>query len=304
MEEIKSEILKRKISIADYMHLTLEVIKFRITGLVCLTTALGFLLGYEGFSSTLLYVSAGIFFLAAAAAAMNHLQERKTDGRMKRTITRPLPSGMASEGFVIFVIAAFTLAGVLVLLIKTNYAALGIGLFTYFWYNAVYTNLKKKTPLAVIPGSLVGALPPLAGWAAGRADFLEFPILYICLYFFMWQIPHFWLLLMIYDKDYKKAGFPVLTDLFSGSVLKWFTVMWLIICVLFGAGISASGLMHYTVSEIALLAGAAAVLYNVYRFHKSETGRKSIFKMFMIINFFTLLIILILTSDKLIYILK
>jgi len=304
LENIKSDILKNKLSLSDYFSLTKDVIKVRITSLVCLTTALGFLLGYEGFSVTLIYVCLGIFCLAAGASALNHLQEKHTDNLMERTRNRPLPSGRASESFVIFIFVSFTLIGILLLFFKTNLLALGTGLFTFVWYNAVYTNLKKKTSLAVIPGSLVGALPPLAGWAASGRGLTEFPILYICLYFFLWQIPHFWLLLLIYDKDYKRAGFPVLTDLFDSVLLKRFTALWLLICALLGAGIGFAGFIHYSLSTIALLISTVGVIYYIYEFYKAEATKKSIFKMFMMINLYTLLIILILSTDKIIFIYK
>ena len=89
-----------------------------------------------------------------------------------------------------------------------------------FWYNAVYTPLKKVFSLAIIPGSLVGALPPLAGWVAAGGDILDPKIILISSFFFVWQIPHFWILLLIYGKDYDKGGFPTLTNVFSERQLK------------------------------------------------------------------------------------
>ncbi|MGQ9799264.1 MAG: UbiA family prenyltransferase, partial [Ignavibacterium sp.] len=64
-------------------------------------------------------------------------------------------------------------------------------------------------------GSLVGAIPPIIGWTAAGADLIHLQIFMIAFFFFIWQIPHFWLLLLVLDDDYKKAGIPTLTNLFS-----------------------------------------------------------------------------------------
>jgi protoheme IX farnesyltransferase len=69
----------------------------------------------------------------------------------------------------------------------------------------VYTLLKRKTPFAIIPGSLVGAIPPAVGWVAAGGYLFDPQIIIISFFFFIWQIPHFWLLLLIFDKDYKQA---------------------------------------------------------------------------------------------------
>ncbi len=85
---------------------------------------------------------------------------------MDRNYERPIPSGAVSSKAVLMISFFFLALGCATLLLKSNLLTLGIGLLTFFWYNAVYTPLKKVFSLAIIPGSLVGALPPVAGWAA------------------------------------------------------------------------------------------------------------------------------------------
>ena len=80
-----------------------------------------------------------------------------------------------------------------------------LGFLTVIWYNIVYTYLKRISSLAVIPGSLIGALPPLVGWASSGSSIFSPRPLGIALFFFIWQIPHFWLLLLNFGGDYEKT---------------------------------------------------------------------------------------------------
>ena len=64
------------------------------------------------------------------------------------------------------------------------------------WYNGIYTPLKRKTAFAVVPGSVIGAIPPMVGYVAAGGSALDPQILAFAFFMFMWQIPHFWLLIM------------------------------------------------------------------------------------------------------------
>lgn len=284
----------------EQFRLLSEVTKLRITALVSFTTGLGYILANEGFNINIIYPVLGIFFLACGSAALNHLQEKKLDLLMDRTKTRPLPSGKTGNIYYYSVILFFTALGIILLLLKTNIPTLSIGLITYFWYNAVYTPLKKKSALAVIPGSLVGALPPLAGWTAAGGDITDFRILYICFYFFLWQIPHFWLLLLVYSDDYKKGGFPVLTDIMNLKSLKIMTFLWIVLTFLISTGIPFVGIISHNSVKIFMLFAGLLLLLSGIRFILSGITRKSVFSMFISINIFTLLIILFLSIDKII----
>jgi protoheme IX farnesyltransferase len=46
--------------------------------------------------------------------------------------------------------------------------------------------------------------------------------------FLLWQVPHFWLLLLRREADYRAAGLPVLTDLFGAPRLSRIALLWTI----------------------------------------------------------------------------
>ncbi len=286
------------------IHILLELVKFRITVLVSFTTALGYFLASDNLGFGFLYPVVGIFLLACSSAALNQLQESKTDMLMERTKNRPIPSGKISRGGVLAISLFLLLSGITILILKTNVATLLTGLLTFYWYNAVYTPLKKKTALAIIPGSLVGALPPIAGWLAGGGGLFNVEIGVVALYFFVWQIPHFWLLLLLYGSDFKKGGFPVLTDVYSESFIKKITFVLLVATVVLGVLITLTGSGNYFVSNILIYMSSLLMLIEAFSFYrKNSPDRKDVVKTFVSINLYTLAIITILSADKLFFLL-
>lgn len=287
-------------SFSRSFRMFLEIIKFKITILVSFTTGLGYILASNTISLSIFYPVIGIFLLACSASALNHYQERRTDRLMKRTANRPIPSGKISAGNVLLISFLIFLAGSAVLLFRTNLATLGVGYLTFIWYNGVYTPLKKITPWAIIPGSLVGALPPVAGWVSAGGILTDPRIMIVSLYFFIWQIPHFWLLLMLYAEDYKQGGFPTLTDVMNIGQLKRITFIWLIATVLIAMIIPMFGLVNYSYSLLLLTLASLWMIYVSFRFLYSEGSRKPVIGSFIKINFYTLFLITVLSLDKLI----
>lgn len=211
-----------------YFKTLLELGKVRIS----LPVALSALAGYALYSGTIgmqgVYLALGVFLMSCGSGALNHWQERKTDALMPRTRKRPIPSGKitSTQGFLIT--AGYLIAGSLVLVFSNPVIALLLSWLTLVSYNLVYTPLKKITAFAVIPGSMVGALPPVIGWTAAGGFIGSESILIVAAFFFIGQIPHFWLLLMLFGNQYKLAGMPSLTDIFSEVQIKRVTYAWIL----------------------------------------------------------------------------
>lgn len=277
-----------------------ELTKFRITALVSFTTGLGYILSTNEISFTLFYVIAGIFLLAGASSCLNHWQERETDALMDRTKFRPIPSERIEANTALWISAGLLISGSLLLLLTTNFLTFAVGIFTFLWYNGVYTPLKLKSAFAIIPGALVGALPPVAGWTAGGGSLFDTGIIAIAAYFFIWQIPHFWLLLMLYGSDYEKGGFPTLKSIFSKEQIKRITFMWLVGNVMTAMMIPLFIYINYSACLYLLALASIWMLWVSMKFYRSGAERRGIRNTFIAINFYTLILITILSIDKLI----
>ncbi len=242
----------------------------------------------------------GIFLLACGASALNQVQESESDKLMDRTKNRPIPSGAISRTTGLLISLFVIFSGTAVMYFGANTQSLFFALLTLAWYNAVYTPLKKITPFAIIPGSLVGALPPVSGWLAAGGNLNDLSIWMVALYFFVWQIPHFWILVMIYGKDYEKGGYPTLIKKFNTKQLIRITFSWIIAAVSVALILPAAGILHYNISVGLLFALSVWFLYESIKFLKSDGEHKKLINTFVRINIYTLMIIVILSIDKLI----
>lgn len=208
------------------LSILLELSKVRIAVLSTLSTVTGFILARGALPAEAFMPFCGVFLLACGAAAINHYQDRHVDAMMKRTARRPIPSGRISPGGALAVGVLLVVAGT-TFLMGVPLAAL-LGLVTVAWYNGVYTPLKRVTAFAAIPGGVVGAIPPVIGWVSGGGAVNDPRIIAVAFFFFVWQVPHFWLLLMRIGVDYERAGMPSLTSIFSRRQLTRITFVWMI----------------------------------------------------------------------------
>jgi len=215
----------------QFLKIILELGKVRISLPVALSAIAGFVLYADELNMQAAQMALGVFLMSCGSGALNHWQERHTDALMPRTQKRPIPSGKISPARGLLTAAGYAVAGSLVLVFSNPLIALVMSWATLFSYNLIYTPLKKVTAFAVIPGSLVGALPPIIGWAAAGGNILAEPILIVATFFFIGQIPHFWLLLLLFGDQYKLAGFPSLTDIFTEIQIKHITFVWIITTV-------------------------------------------------------------------------
>jgi protoheme IX farnesyltransferase len=281
------------------LNMLLELTKIRITSFVALTTAFGFISAAGEINSKIILPLVGILLLACGSAVINHYQERKTDAMMDRTKYRPIPSRKISSANALKIALAFLFAGSVILLIGAGWLGLGLGLLNLLWYNGIYTPLKRVNAMAIIPGSLVGAIPPAVGWVAAGAYIFDPQIIVISFFFFIWQIPHFWLLLLIFGNDYKKAGFPTLTEIFNPDQLARITFIWITATAVTSLLIPFFGVVKYHAVEYFLFAAGIWLTWNSFKLLKTS-GRLPFGFAFKEINIFALLVVIILSLDKII----
>jgi heme o synthase len=199
---------RRASVLADYVELT----KPRLNFLVVATSAAGFYLGVAGPVDILqmLFAVAGTALVAGGAAVLNQVSERDTDALMRRTRLRPLPDRRVGMDEATMFGLALSGSGLALLVMRSNLLAAGLALGTIMIYLAVYTPMKRRTPLSTLVGAVPGALPALIGWTAAR-DHVAAGGAALFAIVFLWQIPHFMAISWLYRDDYRKAGFPLLT---------------------------------------------------------------------------------------------
>ena len=190
-----------------------DLVKARLTALVLLTTFVGFYLGEHGTVNYLLMFHAlfGTALVASGAAALNQLLEREYDAKMRRTASRPLPSGRLQPATVAIFGGVCSVAGLIYLATLVNLLTSVVGAVTSISYLFIYTPLKRVTWVNTLVGAIPGALPPLMGWTAARNELSgEGWTLFALLAF--WQIPHFMAIAWLYREEYAKAGFIMLPN--------------------------------------------------------------------------------------------
>jgi protoheme IX farnesyltransferase len=279
------------------MKAYLELAKVKITGAVAFSTFLGYVLFNGKINVGLVLPTLGIFLLACAASVLNHYQEYDTDALMERTKNRPIPTGKVSPGKALAFAILLTLVGSYVLYIGAGYVGLQLGILALLWYNAIYTPLKKKTPFAVIPGSFIGAIPPAVGWVAAGGPIYDVKILMVSFFFFIWQIPHFWLLALKYGQQYEKAGFPSITTVYSAKSLRNITFVWTVTAAIAALFIPLFGNMNQVWFKILLLMGTVALVAAFVPMLKTQDESSYNKKYFMYINIYLLFIIFVLSVD-------
>lgn len=200
--------------------------KIRISLPVALSALTGFVMSNGEIGGRGWLLALGVFLCSAGSGALNHYQEREIDIKMPRTKNRPIPSGRITPGGALAVALLYVFSGSLILFFTQPVIAMLLSWATLVSYNLIYTPLKKVTAFAVVPGSVIGALPPMIGWAAAGGNLSDPTILIVSAFFFIGQIPHFWILLLMFGDQYKLAGLPSLNQVFSEAQIKRLTYTW------------------------------------------------------------------------------
>jgi protoheme IX farnesyltransferase len=192
---------------ADFFALT----KPRLNFLVLITTLGGlYLAAPEGIPLPLLvHALLGTALVAGGAAALNQVWERDIDALMRRTASRPLPSGRLGISESLAFGALLSVTGVVELGWQVNMLSAAVSALTLIGYVFVYTPMKTRSSLSTLVGAIPGALPPVIGWTAATNS-ITLPALVLFGIVFFWQMPHFLALAWLYREDYGRAGIPLL----------------------------------------------------------------------------------------------
>ena len=207
---------------------------------------------------------------SAGSSALNHYYDRDIDPLMKRTSTRPIPSGRIKPNQVLIyglvVSAVSVIYGVLALnYVSAFFIALGI-----FFYVIIYTAwLKRLNSSNIVIGGFAGSAAAMAGWSAatGSIDILGFLVGFLV---FVWTPSHFWCLAMKMKDEYSAANVPMLPVLIGMQKTSKYILVNTLILLPYSLMLYAFGLgIVYT--AIAAIAGGLMLVYH-YKLTKNPTS--------------------------------
>lgn len=246
------------------MHLS----KFRLCLLVVFSEAAAYLVARPLERDWPLFGVAALGTLASAmgANALNQFVERGRDARMYRTMNRPLPAGRLTPSQALGWGIAASIFGAGVLTFNVNWLAGALAAATTVTYVLAYTPLKPASAGNTLAGAVVGALPPLIGWAAARGT-LEAGSLIIAGILFAWQVPHFLSLAWLYREDYQRGGFVMLPSVGSPGLTARVSLVYALALLPLGLMPTIVGISSWVYGLTALAGGlliaAAAVQFTV-----------------------------------------
>jgi protoheme IX farnesyltransferase len=212
MSETLAPAAARNVSLTAKLRQYYALTKPRVVQLIVFCALIGMLLATPGLPDwrVALAAVAGIWLVAAAAAAFNCLVEQRIDSRMARTSWRATATGELTTRQALAFSTALGGLGGAILWFAVNPLTMWLTLATFIGYAVVYTVLLKPlTPQNIVIGGASGAMPPVLGWAAIRGD-VGPEALILCLIIFLWTPPHFWALALYRAEDYRRAGLPML----------------------------------------------------------------------------------------------
>ena len=195
-------------SFGDYFAL----LKPRVMSLVVFTALVGLFAAPTAVHPMIAFSS--ILFIAiggGASGALNMWWDADIDAIMRRTQSRPIPSGKVAPDEAKAIGFALSGFSVVMLALASNFVAAGLLAFTIFFYVVIYTMwLKRWTPQNIVIGGAAGAFPPMIGWAVATGG-ISFESVFMFALIFVWTPPHFWALALFMRNDYDDAKVPMLT---------------------------------------------------------------------------------------------
>lgn len=185
-----------------------QLSKYRLSALVMMTTSAGYFAA-GGPVDVLPLASAclGTMLTSSSANTFNQIIEKNNDSQMKRTRSRPLPSGRISQSHALGWGAVSGTMGIAVLAAGASPLTAALGAANLLLYVGPYTLSKTRSELNTWIGSVVGAVPPLMGWAAATDGQVAVEPVLLAAYLFIWQFPHFFSLAWLHRDDYARGGF-------------------------------------------------------------------------------------------------
>lgn len=282
-------------TVKDYVLLTKPV----IVVLLLTTTLGGMLVAARGLPplSILILTLLGGACAAGGANALNSYNDRNTDKVMGRTSRRPLPSGRISPRHALVFALSLCALSVVILGFGVNWLAASLSTLGIVYYAYVYTVLlKRMTPQNIVIGGGAGAIPPLVGWAAVTND-LSLLSLYLFAIIFLWTPPHTWALMLLVEKDYRKAAIPMLPNAWGEVEARRHIVLYSILLFIVTLMPFLFGGLHWIYLVGALVLGAYFLLLAARLWFDGTRAKPLAHKLYHYSNGYLALLFLLMVID-------
>jgi len=266
---------------------------------VTLSGLLTFIIAKGTITTDVIVPTLAVLLLSLGTSALNQYQEREYDANMPRTKNRPLITGEISIFNGLLISIGLIILSIVLIFMSLGMSGFNLFAFTIILYNGLYTPMKRWSAFAVIPGSLLGVVAPAIGWIAAGFSILEVGFLALAILYFIWQVPHFWLLVVMYHDDYKNAGYPTVIEIFGKSSLHRITFIWMILTFLSAVFVVAIFEFNFTINYLLFALIFAHVMYRAFKFINTPLEYLIAKKTFIHLNAFVLLTVLLITVDRL-----
>jgi heme o synthase len=217
---------------------------------------------------------------------------------MERTRLRPLPSGALTPARALSLCVVLLMSGEFLLACAGGAKAFVLGLVALLWYNGVYTYLKRVTAFASVPGALVGIIPPAIGWIAAGGAISDGRLTAICFLFFLWQVPHFWLLVLNYGEQYEKAGLPSLTKVLKKPQIARITFVWIVAAAIASLALPLYGSVRSQLVSCSFIMLAIWLIWSERSLTKLQPLLSPSSVLFRNINIYLFLLMSLLSADN------
>ncbi len=267
------------LSLAALSRQYLALTKPRVNLLISFCAVIGMFLSVPGMVpwQPLIAGTAGITFVAFAAAAINCLVESHIDAKMARTAWRPLPSGTLTVSQTLIFSGLLGGLGLYILFVFVNALTAWLTLATFVGYAIIYTLLLKPlTPQNIVIGGASGAMPPVLGWAAVTGETPpEAWILFLII--FVWTPPHFWALALYRTDDYARSGLPMLPVTHGPKYTRLHILLYTVLLLAVSLLPTAMGLSGwlYLVAALGLGLRFLALAWQLYQAYSEALARKT-----------------------------
>jgi protoheme IX farnesyltransferase len=211
--------------------------------------------------STLVLAILSIAIGAGASGALNMWYDADIDGVMRRTASRPIPSGRVAPGEALAFGLVLSALSVMTLGVFADWFAAALLAFTIFFYAVVYTMwLKRWTPQNIVIGGAAGAIPPVIGWVAATGT-VSLESLLLFLIIFLWTPPHFWALALFKAEEYGRAGIPMMPNVAGARSTRIQIFIYSVLVALAGVAPWVLGYASIAYGLVAAALGAGFVWY-------------------------------------------